>query len=90
MKKVKANFTIEDIKKIEAAESRDHAQELLRKIVEAAATGEYPIKPEKVQALYRQILGARDKNEVIAIGYNMLLAGEGLSTVGSRYQNRYA
>jgi len=88
--KAKANFTPADIKTLEAVDSKEAAQLLLKKIVEQAAVSEYPIKPEKVQALFRQISIARNKTEVIAIGYNMLLAGEGLATVNSRYQNRYA
>ena len=89
MAKAKSNFSAGDIAKLNEAQDKEHAQELLKKIVEAAATSEYPIKPEKVAYLQRQIGSARSKNDVVAIGYNMLLAGEGLSSVSSGYQKRY-
>ena len=86
---VKANFTQADLAKLTEAKDREHAQTLLRAIVEAAGQGEHPIKPEKVQQLFNNISHARSKNEVIAIGWNMLLAGEGLATMGSKYQKRF-
>lgn len=90
MTKAKTNFSVDDIKSLEVAADMERAQTLLKAIVEKAATSSYPIKPEKVQALFRNIDAARNKNEVVAIGYNMLLAGEKLSTLGSGYQKRYS
>jgi DNA-binding transcriptional regulator YdaS (Cro superfamily) len=85
-----ANFTASDLKVLETATTKEVAQELLRGIVNKAAEGKYAIKPEKVAALHRNINNARSKNEVVAIGWNMLLAGENLSSVNSKYQKRYA
>ena len=90
MSKAPANFTAADLKTLETAENKESAQALLRAIVDRAATGDYAIKSDKVVALHRNINNARSKTEVIAIGWNMLLAGEKLASVNSRYQNRYA
>ena len=84
------NFTSADLDKVNTAESKEAAQELMHKIVDQAAEGKYAIKPEKVAALHRNINNARNKNEVVAIGWNMLLAGEKLSSVSSKYQRKYA
>lgn len=90
MTKVTANFTADDLKPLDAAESKEAAQTMLHAIVEKAAGSKYAIKPEKVAALHRNINAARNKTEVVAIGWNMLLAGEKLSSVSSKYQKRYA
>jgi hypothetical protein len=90
MSKATQNFTAEDLKSLETAADAERAKVLLRAIVEKASTSKYPIKPEKVQALYNNIARARNKNEVVAIGWNMLLVGEGLASVNSKYQKRYA
>ena len=90
MSKTTANFTAEDLAPIAAAESMEAAQTLLHAIVDKAAVSKAAIKPEKVAALHRNINNARNKNEVVAIGWNMLLAGEKLSSVSSKYQRKYA
>lgn len=92
MTKATKNFTQADLKVLETATSKESAQDLMHALVNKASSGEieYPIKPEKAEALHRNINAARSKSEVIAIGWNMLLAGEKLSTIGSRYQKRYA
>lgn len=92
MTKATTNFTQADLKVLETATSKEAAQELMHALVNKASTGEikYAIKPEKAEALHRNINAARSKSEVIAIGWNMLLAGEKLSTIGSHYQKRYA
>jgi hypothetical protein len=84
------NFTAEDLKRVEAAETKELAQQILDAIIDASANSKSPTSAEKVRALHVQVSRARNKNEVIAIGYNMLLSGEGLSTLGSRYQSRFA
>jgi hypothetical protein len=85
-----ANFTAQDLKVLESAATKEAAQELMHGVVNKAAEGKYAIKPEKVAALHRNIDNARSKAEVIAIGWNMLLSGEGFAAVGSKYQKRYA
>jgi phage shock protein A len=90
MSKATANFTADDLKPLETAESMEAAQTLLHSIVDNAAVSKAAIKPEKVAALHRNINNARNKAEVIAIGWNMLLAGEKLSSVVSKYQRKYA
>lgn len=84
------NFTAEDLNAVNAAESMEAAQTLLHAIVDKAAVSKSAIKPEKVAALHRNINAARDKNEVVAIGWNMLMAGEGLASISSKYQRKYA
>ena len=88
--KAKVNFTAEDLKRIELADTKELAQQILDAIIDRSVDGEHPIQPEKVRALHLQVSRARNKNEVVAIGYNMFLSGEGLSTIGSRYQSRFA
>jgi predicted lipid-binding transport protein (Tim44 family) len=90
MSKATANFTAADLKPLETAASKEAAQELLHAIVEKAAVSTSAIKPEKVAALHRNIDNARNKNEVVAIAWNMLLSGERLSSVVSKYQRKYA
>jgi hypothetical protein len=90
MSKAPANFTAADLKTLETAENKESAQTLLHAIVEKAGTGDYAIRPEKVAALHRNINLARSKTEVISIGWNMLLSGEKLSSINSKYQKRYA
>lgn len=84
------NFTADDLAVLNTAESMEAAQTLLHAIVDKAAVSKSAIKPEKVAALHRNINAARNKAEVIAIGWNMLLAGEKLASVGSKYQRKYA
>lgn len=83
------NFTAQDLKRVEAAETKELAQQILDAIIDAAAQGVRPIRAEKARALHVQVSLARDKNAVLAIGYNMLLAGEGLASIRSRYQARF-
>jgi len=90
MSKATANFTADDLKTLETAESMEAAQEMLHAIVEKAAGSKYAIKPEKVAQLHTNINAARSKNDVIRIGWNMLMSGEGLSTIGSKYQRKFA
>jgi hypothetical protein len=84
------NFNQADVKKLESAADVDAAREMLNAIIEKATTGEHVIKAEKANYLRRQVEGARSKADVIAIAWNMLLAGEGLASVNSKYQKRYA
>jgi hypothetical protein len=84
------NFTAEDLTKVSAAATKEAAQEILHAIIDRAAVSKSAIKPEKVAALHRNVNNARDKNEVVAIGWNMMLSGEGLSSINSKYQKRYA
>jgi predicted lipid-binding transport protein (Tim44 family) len=90
MPKVAANFTAADLKPLESATTKESAQAILHAIVDKAAEGDYAIKTDKVTVLHRNINNARSKNEVIAIGWNMLLSGERLASVDSKYQKRYA
>jgi predicted lipid-binding transport protein (Tim44 family) len=90
LKMANVNFTAAELETVSTASTKEVAQELLHAIVNKAAEGKYAIKPEKVAALHRNIDNARDKKEVIAIGWNMLLAGEGLASVSSKYQRKYA
>ena len=90
MSKATANFTEDDIAKVNAAESMEAAQNVLHSIIDQAAGTKYAIKPEKVAVLHRNVNAARNKAEVQAIVYNMYLSGEGLATMSSKYQRRYA
>lgn len=84
------NFTADDLKVLETATTKEDAQTMLHAVVDKAAVGKYALKAEKVAALHRNINNARSKAEVITIGWNMLLSGEGFATVGSKYQKRFA
>ena len=79
------NFTVEQIKEIENADSLQTARVLLNTIIENSSTGQRPIKPSKRQYLLNQVQGTRKILDVAAIAYNMLLAGEGLNVIGSKY-----
>ena len=83
------NFTTDDLNAVSSADSMESAQALLHAIVDKAAVSKSAIKPEKVAALHRNINAARNKAEVVAIGWNMMLAGEGLASVNSKYQRKY-
>lgn len=84
------NFTAEDLQVLNTAETLEAAQTMLHAIVDKAATGKSPIKPEKVAQLHRNIDAAASKNEVIRTGWNMLMSGEGLATISSTYQRKFA
>ena len=84
------NFTAEDLQVLNTAETLEAAQTMLHAIVDKAATGKSPIKPEKVAQLHRNINAAASKDEVIRTGWNMLMSGEGLATISSKYQRKFA
>jgi hypothetical protein len=79
------NFTVEQIKEIETAESVETARILMRSIIDTSSKGKRPIKPAKRQYLLNQTARAKGVVDVVAIAYNMLLAGEGLRSLDSTY-----
>ena len=79
------NFTVEQIKEIERADTVELARILMRIVIDRSSKGKRPIKPAKRQYLLNQTAKARRVVDVAAIGYNMLLAGEGLRSLDSTY-----
>lgn len=82
-----ANFTSDDIKAIENSNSLQEAKERLLSILDGCSLGNSrnPIKPRKVAFLRQRVESRTTVDQVAAIGYNMLLVGEGMS-VDSSYQ----
>lgn len=78
-------FEVTDIKRIENATSVGEAREMLIEILDRSKKSKRPIRAEKDLYLRRSIERAPDVMEVVAIAYNMLLAGEGLASLDSRY-----
>lgn len=85
MSKVKTNnFTIEDIKVLEKLEV-DDARAMGHALLEQCTEGRAPVKPEKVAYLRRSLDNAKTTIDIAYVFYNMLLKGEGLGSIRSRY-----
>ena len=89
-----ANFTAEDIKKLEVIPSLEamkvHAMELI------SADSKHPMLPQKIQYFQNAIDHMSKRTQIIKLMYDLLLSGEGLATVGTRnsmarnsYQQKY-
>lgn len=78
------NFTIEDIKVLEKL-AVDEAKTMGHLLLDQSTTGKAPIKPEKVAYLHRSVDNATTTIDIAYVFYNMLLKGEGLGSITSRY-----
>lgn len=83
------NFTVQDIKALEVLEL-EQAQAMGHALLDQSGTSKAPIKPEKVAYLHRSINDARCTIDVAYVFYNMLLKGEGLGSITSRYSKKFA
>lgn len=88
---MKHNFTREDLIPIERAKTLEEAQQMAMIVLDKMhpSISDHGIKPEKWFYLSRQINESRRKNNVLEIMFNILLAGEGLASVTSRYQAKF-
>ena len=71
---------LRDIERMDCSEARAQCINM----VEETST-----KPNKKQALIRDIEEAPNSKELSRIMWNVLLAGEGLSTMNSNWQRKY-
>ena len=78
------NFTIEDIKVLEKL-ALEEAQAMGHALIDQSGSSKAPIKPEKVAYLHRSVDKALTTVDVAYVFYNMLLKGEGLGSITSRY-----
>jgi hypothetical protein len=83
MKVVKSTFDPEILRSIETL-NRNEALDICKGLIEGTAT-----KAPKKQALLRDIAKAPTSKEMSRIMWNVLLAGEGLSTMNSKWQARF-
>lgn len=83
------NFTKEDIDAM-AAMDFDSAKAFGHELITKAETSEAPIKADKCRYLHGSVDRARNTMDLLGLFYNMLLSGEGLGSVDSRYSKKFA
>ena len=90
MSKVKfQNFTKADIDTM-AAMDFESAKVFGHELIAKAETSKAPIKADKCRYLHNSVDRARNTMDLLGLFYNMLLSGEGLASVSSRYSRKFA
>lgn len=83
------NFSKADIDAI-AEMDYEAAKEFSHGLIDRASKSKKPIRQEKCQYLHNSVDRARNVNELLVLFYNMLLSGEGLGSISSRYGKKFA
>lgn len=84
----KENFDIQDLKNLEQFTNFFDAKEYLKNIILKSSVqhSDHPMRKEKtVYLLNISLTKAKNINDLLKIGYNMLLSGEKLSVTNSKY-----
>lgn len=79
----KDNFTIDDIKQLEKIKDLETIKARARELIKGFP--DRRMKPEKIDYFYNRIDSLFSPMQVIKLMYDLLLAGEGMKTIGSRY-----
>lgn len=77
------NFTIDDIKALEQIRDLETIKAKARELIKGKP--DRRMKPEKIDYFYNKIDTLTSPMQVIKLMYDLLLAGEGMKTIGSRY-----
>lgn len=77
------NFTIDDIKALEKIRDLETIKARAKELVKGFP--DRRMKPEKIDYFYNRIDSLFSPMQVIKLMYDLLLAGEGMKTIGSRY-----
>ena len=83
---VEDNFTADDIKRLEQLNDMPTLKAQAKELVKGKAARR--MKPEKISWFYNAIDGKTNKMAIIKLMYDLLLAGEGNSVVGTRNSMR--
>ena len=86
LKTLPANFTADDINVIATYRDLPAAKEAMSSLLSKCQEG-VKIDPRKFLILSMNVEKARSIVELVKIGYNMLLSGEKMAVIGSRYQS---
>ena len=77
------NFTIDDIKALERIRDLETIKTRAKELIKGFP--DRRMKPEKIDYFYNRIDSLASPMQVIKLMYDLLLAGEGMKTIGSRY-----
>lgn len=77
------NFTVADIKDLEKIRDLETIKARARELIKGKP--DRRMKPEKIDYFYNKIDTLTSPMKVIKLMYDLLLAGEGMKTIGSRY-----
>lgn len=77
------NFSIDDIKQLERIKDLETIKARARELVKGKP--DRRMKPEKIDYFYNKIDSLTSPMKVIKLMYDLLLAGEGMKTIGTRY-----
>ena len=77
------NFSIDDIKQLEKIKDLETIKARARELIKGFP--DRRMKPEKIDYFYNRIDSLFSPMQVIKLMYDLLLAGEGMKTIGSRY-----
>ena len=80
------NFTIADIKALEQIRDLETIKDKARELIKGKP--DRRMKPEKIDYFYNRIDTLTSPMKVIKLMYDLLLAGEGMKTIGNRYSTR--
>jgi hypothetical protein len=85
------NFTQAEIASVASASSVEAAKEAMIAIINKAKVGnsDSPMNPRKTAFLIAQVQTRRTIDQIVKLGYNMLLAGEGLGLGTGTYQKMF-
>jgi hypothetical protein len=77
------NFTVDDIKALEKIRDLETIKARAKELIKGFP--DRRMKPEKIDYFYNRIDGLFSPMQVVKLMYDLLLAGEGMKTIGSRY-----
>ena len=77
------NFTVDDIKALEKIRDLETIKARAKELIKGFP--DRRMKPEKIDYFYNRINSLFSPMQVIKLMYDLLLAGEGMKTIGSRY-----
>jgi hypothetical protein len=77
------NFSIDDIKQLEKIKDLETIKARARELIKGFP--DRRMKPEKIDYFYNRIDSLFSPMQVIKLMYDLLLAGEGMKTIGPRY-----
>jgi hypothetical protein len=77
------NFTVADIKDLEKIRDLETIKAKARELIKGKP--DRRMKPEKIDYFYNKVDTLTSPMKVIKLMYDLLLAGEGMKTIGSRY-----
>ena len=84
------NFTNDDVNSI-ATLDLESAKKTMIALIDKCSPGvsTSPMNPDKIRYLKNQVSQCTSVKDVVNLGYNMILAGEGLGSKTSRYGTRF-